>query len=116
MFIFHLYFNKNKTKKMEVSMNKAQLIEAMLGAKGSEFESKAQAERSLNAVVDGIKEGIKKDGAVQLIGFGTFTVKKRAARKGRNPQTGEQIKIKASKVVGFKAGADLKEVAKKAKI
>ena len=61
------------------------------------------------------RDGIKKDGNVQLIGFGTFAVKARAARTGRNPQTGATIKIKASKTVGFKAGAALKETAAKTK-
>lgn len=86
-------------------MNKAELVEMIQG----EFESKAKAERAVNAVVDAIKDGIKKDGKVQLVGFGTFTVKKRKARTGRNPQTGEQIKIKASKTIGFKPGKTLKD-------
>ena len=67
-------------------------------------------------MLDGITAGIKKDGLVQLIGFGTFSVKERAAREGRNPLTGEKIKIKASKTVSFKVGAGLKETAKKTKI
>jgi DNA-binding protein HU-beta len=96
-------------------MNKAQLIEEVVKNKKADIESKAQAERAVNAVLDGIKSGIKSDGNVQLIGFGTFMVKKRAARMGRNPQTGKQIKIKASKTVGFKAGATLKTLAKKSK-
>ena len=96
-------------------MNKQELIEAVVSNKTANIESKAAAERAVNAVVDGITTGIKKDGSVQLIGFGTFTVKSRAARKGRNPQTGAEMKIKASKTVGFKAGAALKEVAKKSK-
>ena len=86
-------------------MNKAELVEMIQG----EFESKAKAERAVNAVVDAVKDGIKKDGKVQLVGFGTFTVKKRKARTGRNPQTGEQIKIKASKTIGFKPGKTLKD-------
>ena len=86
-------------------MNKAELVERIQG----EFESKAKAERAVNAVVDAVKDGIKKDGKVQLVGFGTFTVKKRKARTGRNPQTGEQIKIKASKTIGFKPGKTLKD-------
>ncbi len=97
-------------------MNKQDLIENMIGQKGSDFESKAAAERAINAVIDGISQGIKKDGQVQLIGFGTFNLKSRAARKGRNPATGEEIKIKASKTVTFKCGTALKEVAKKSKI
>jgi DNA-binding protein HU-beta len=97
-------------------MNKAELIEAVANHKTAGIESKAQAERSINAVINGITQGIKADGSVQLVGFGTFTVKTRSARKGRNPQTGEEIKIKASKTVGFKAGSDLKALAQKAKV
>jgi DNA-binding protein HU-beta len=96
-------------------MNKQELIESILGNKQSGIETKAAAERAVNAVLDGIENGLKKDGSVQLIGFGTFAVKNRAARKGRNPSTGEEIKIKASRTVGFKAGAALKETAKKSK-
>lgn len=70
--------------------------------------SKAQGERTVNAVLDSITKGLKKDKNVQLIGFGTFLVKTRKARKGRNPQTGEAIKIKASKTVGFRVGKKLK--------
>ena len=94
-------------------MNKASLVDLILKDKEAGLESKASAERALSAVIDGIQAGIKKDGLVQLIGFGTFKVKSRAARMGRNPKTGEAIKIKASKTVGFKAGAELKEIAKK---
>ena len=65
-------------------------------------ETKAGAERCVNAVIDGIKKGVKKDKSVQVVGFGTFSIRKRAARTGRNPQTGETIKIKASKSVAFK--------------
>jgi DNA-binding protein HU-beta len=86
-------------------MNKAELVDMIQG----EFESKAKAEKAVNAVIDAVKDGIKKDGKVQLVGFGTFTVKKRKARTGRNPQTGEQIKIKASKTIGFKPGKTLKD-------
>ncbi len=96
-------------------MNKADLIDAIVSDKNAGFESKAAAERALNAVLDGIKSGIKKDNSVQLIGFGTFGVKSRSARNGRNPQTGEKIKIKASKTVGFKAGQALKDLVKKSK-
>ena len=91
-------------------MNKQDLIEAVLANKEAGIESKAAAARAIDAVLDGIAAGIKKDGNVQLIGFGTFSVKSRAARTGRNPQTGATIKIKASKTVGFKAGAALKEL------
>ncbi|MGR3320244.1 MAG: HU family DNA-binding protein [Candidatus Anammoxibacter sp.] len=96
-------------------MNKQALIEAVVANKSADIGSKAAAERAINAVIDGITAGIKKDGTVQLIGFGTFNVKSRAARKGRNPQTGAEMRIKASKTVGFKAGAALKNVAKKSK-
>jgi DNA-binding protein HU-beta len=96
-------------------MNKQELVLAVLdGSKGG-IATKAAAERAVNGVLDGIEAGIKKDGVVQLIGFGTFSVKSRAARKGRNPATGAEIKIKASKTVGFKAGVALKETAKKSK-
>ena len=97
-------------------MNKQDLIEAVLANKDAGIESKAAAARAIDAVLDGIAAGIKKDGNVQLIGFGTFAVKTRAARTGRNPQTGATIKIKASKTVSFKVGAGLKETAKKTKV
>jgi DNA-binding protein HU-beta len=96
-------------------MNKQELVQAVIEDGKSGIETKAAAERAVNAVLDAIETGIKKDGVVQLIGFGTFSVKTRAARKGRNPSTGAEIKIKASKTVGFKAGVALKETAKKAK-
>ncbi len=96
-------------------MNKQELVAAVMQDSKSGIETKASAERAVNAVLGAIETGIKKDGNVQLIGFGTFNIKTRAARKGRNPATGAEIKIKASKTVGFKAGSALKEVAKKAK-
>ena len=89
-------------------MNKSDLVESVQKSLGGDT-SKAAAERSVAAVLDGIEKGLKKDKSVQLIGFGTFTVVKRAARQGINPQTGEKIKIKASKTVKFKVGASLKE-------
>tara|TARA_B100001093_G_C26281396_1_gene781272 strand:+ start:189 stop:464 length:276 start_codon:yes stop_codon:yes gene_type:complete len=88
-------------------MNKAELVAEIQKSLGNDT-SKAAAERSLEAVLEGVKKGIKKDKNVQLIGFGTFSVTNRAARDGVNPQTGEKIKIKASKSVKFKAGAGLK--------
>jgi len=91
-------------------MNKAELLAEVQKSLGADT-SKAAAERALEAVLEGIKKGIKKDKAVQLIGFGTFSVAKRAARTGINPQTKEKIKIKASKTVKFKPGAALKEIA-----
>lgn len=95
-------------------MNKQELIAAVLANKTAGIESKAAAERAVNAVIEAVKTGIKKDGAVQLIGFGTFSIRKRAARMGSD-FSGNKIKIKASKTVGFKAGAALKEVATKAR-
>lgn len=88
-------------------MNKAELVQAVQKNLGKET-SKAEAERALNAVIDGIKGGLKKGGPVQLVGFGTFKVAARKARTGVNPKTGDKIKIKASKSVKFAAGKDLK--------
>jgi len=90
-------------------MNKAELIEHMMKNKKAGLESRAAAERAVEAVIEAVATGLKKDAKVQLIGFGTFSVRKRAARKGRNPQTGDEIKIKASKTVGFKVGKKLKD-------
>ena len=88
-------------------MNKAQLVEFV--QKNCDCcSSKAQAEKCVNVVIDGIKAGLKKSKNVQLIGFGTFKVAERAARMGVNPKTGEKIKIKKSKTVKFAAGKDLK--------
>lgn len=89
--------------------NKVELIAAVQKSLGS--ASKAEAERAVNAVLDGIKLGVKKTKSVQLIGFGTFKVAARKARIGVNPKTGEKIKIKASKTVKFVAGKALKAVA-----
>ncbi len=88
-------------------MNKAKLIESVQKALGAET-SKAHAASAVEAVVDGIKAGLKKDKSVQLIGFGTFKVANRKARTGVNPKTGAKIKIKASKTVKFVVGKDLK--------
>lgn len=88
-------------------MNKAELVETIQKALGKEATKRA-AEESLSAVLESIVKGIKKDKKVQIIGFGTFEVKKRAARMGRNPKTGEAMKIGASKSVGFKASSTLK--------
>ena len=85
-------------------MNKAELIAAI--ADDAEI-SKAKAEFALNSVMDNIKKAVTKGDSVQLIGFGTFGSGKRAARMGRNPQTGAAIKIKAKKVAKFKAGKEL---------
>ncbi len=91
-------------------MNRAELVELI--AERAEV-TKASAERALGALLDAIADSLKKDEPVVLVNFGTFVVKERAARKGRNPQTGEEISIRAAKVVGFKAGKALKEAVKK---
>ena len=87
-------------------MNKGELIEAVAA---SDNMSKAAAESCINAVLDAVGKGVAKDEKVQIAGFGTFSVRMRKARKGRNPRTGEEIMIKASKTVGFKAGKALRE-------
>lgn len=85
-------------------MNKAELVEAMAEGAGL---SKADAKRALDAFINTTTGALKKGSRVALVGFGSFSVSNRAARKGRNPQTGKEIQIKAKKVVKFKAGADL---------
>ena len=87
-------------------MNKAELVESIAKKTGL---TKKDSESALNAFVESVTESLKKDDKVQLVGFGTFEVRKRAARKGRNPQTGEEMKIAASTVPVFKAGKSLKE-------
>jgi len=87
-------------------VNKTELIDAIAAAADL---PKASAGRALDAVVDSITETLAKGDQVSLVGFGTFAVKHRAAREGRNPQTGATIQIKASNVPGFKAGKALKE-------
>jgi len=87
-------------------VNKSELIDAIAAAADL---PKASAGRALDAVVDSITGALKKGDQVALVGFGTFAVKHRAARAGRNPQTGETIQIKAANVPGFKAGKALKE-------
>ena len=87
-------------------MNKAELIDAV--AADADI-SKAAADRAIKSVIERITKSLKKGDTVTLVGFGTFSVRKRAARTGRNPRTGEEIKIKASKVPGFKAGKALKD-------
>ena len=91
-------------------MNKAELIEHV--AKKAEL-TKADAQRAVEALIEGIKGTLKKGGEVRLVGFGTFSVAKRAATTGRNPRTGEAIKIPASKQPKFKAGKELKEAVNK---
>jgi DNA-binding protein HU-beta len=87
-----------------MGMNKAELIESIAAEAKI---SKADAKRALDAFVNNTTKALKKGDRVALVGFGTFSITKRAARKGRNPQTGKEIKIAAKKVVKFKAGADL---------
>lgn len=90
-------------------MNKAELVEAIAKETGA---SKAKVEAGLKAAIDIMTKELSKkngQGSIQLIGFGTFAVKKRGARKGVNPATGEKIKIKAKRVPVFKAGASLKD-------
>jgi DNA-binding protein HU-beta len=87
-------------------VNKAELIDAVAA---SADISKADSSRALDAVIAAIGKALKKGDQVTLVGFGTFLVRKRAARTGRNPRTGDAIKIKASKVPAFKAGKALKD-------
>lgn len=86
-------------------MNRKELIEALATKTES---TKADAERNVGALIDIISGTLKKGDSLTLVGFGTFEVRKRAARTGRNPKTGEALKIKAAKVPAFKAGATLK--------
>jgi DNA-binding protein HU-beta len=91
-------------------MNKSELVEAMAKAAGV---IKAASEKALNGAIDAITKALKKGDKVTLVGFGTFSVAKRAARQGRNPQTGKMIKIAAKKVAKFKAGSKLADAVKK---
>ena len=93
-------------------MNKSELIDAIAAQADI---SKAAAGRALDAAVESITGALKKGDNVALVGFGTFEVRKRAARTGRNPATGETLKIKASKAPAFKAGATLKAAVNGAK-
>ena len=85
-------------------MNKTELIDAMAADAGI---TKAAAKKSLESFLGNVEGSLKKGNRVSLVGFGSWSVSKRAAREGRNPQTGATIKIKAKKVVKFKAGSDL---------
>lgn len=87
-------------------MNKTELIDTI--AKNADL-SKASAGRALDAAVSAVQQALKKGNTVTLVGFGTFYVGKRAARNGRNPQTGATIKIKSAKVPKFRAGKALKD-------
>jgi DNA-binding protein HU-beta len=94
----------------EKRMNKTELIAAV--AKSADL-SKKDAEAAVNATVAAITKALKKGDKVQLVGFGTFEVRKRAAKQARNPQTGAVIKVPATKVPAFKAGKALKDAVKK---
>ncbi|MAG54634.1 MAG: DNA-binding protein HU [Halomonas sp.] len=87
-------------------MNKSELIEAI--AVSADIP-KAAATRALDAMVESVTDSLKKGESVSLVGFGTFAIKERAARTGRNPQTGQPIEISAAKVPSFKAGKALKD-------
>ncbi len=90
-------------------MNKADLVNQVAEKAGL---TKKDAEKALNATFESISDALSKKGKVQLVGFGTFEVRKRAAREGRNPATGKKINIPASNVPAFKAGKALKEKVK----
>ena len=87
-------------------MNKTELVDAMAKASGL---SKKDSEAALKAFIEVVSDELKKDGKVQLVGFGTFEVAQRAARTGKNPQTGAEVQIPASKAPKFKAGKALKD-------
>jgi DNA-binding protein HU-beta len=89
-------------------MNKGELIEKVLADKTAKIESKAQAERVVNAVLGALQNGLRKDKKVSVVGFGTFTVKKLGKRRVINPQTREKMWTKPSKTVRFKPGKSLK--------
>lgn len=103
------YITKNKEKNGDLYMNKQQLIKEMSQKAGL---AKVDTEKVLAAFIDTVQEELAKGGKVQLVGFGTFEVVKRAAREGRNPQTGGTILIKESKAPKFKAGKSLKDLIK----
>lgn len=90
-------------------MTKSELVATI----SKHFKTKAEAERALEAVLESIQDSLKKGEDVRIVGFGTFSVSKRAARTGRNPRTGEEIKIPATKTPAFRAGKELKEAVNK---
>ena len=87
-------------------MNKSEFVAAVSDAAGL---TKVEGARAVEAIIETVKKTLKKGDTISLVGFGTFIVRKRAARTGRNPRTGAQIKIKASKNPSFKAGKALKD-------
>ena len=90
-------------------MNKSELIDEIRSLSGDEC-SKASAGRALEIILNAIIKGVKRDGSVQLIGFGTFSVSERASRMGINPKTKASIKVPASRTVKFKVGSKFKEM------
>jgi DNA-binding protein HU-beta len=86
-------------------MNKSELVDSMAADAGI---SKAAAKKALDSMMNNVEKSLKKGGRVSLVGFGSWSVSKRAARDGRNPQTGKTIRIAAKNVVKFKPGAELK--------
>jgi DNA-binding protein HU-beta len=96
-----------RADRKDAEVNKAELINTILET--GNYTSRAAAQMALEDTLTSITTGINNDNKVQIVGFGTFTVKTRAARTGRNPRTGESIQIAASKNVGFKAGKALKD-------
>lgn len=112
-YIFPMEMSKNKLQIIKNGgciMNKADLINTMSEKSGL---SKKDTEKALNAFLESVEEALTQDDKIQLVGFGSFEVRERAARKGRNPQTREEINIPASKVPVFKAGKALKDVVSK---
>ncbi len=90
-------------------MNKSELVDYIAGETGM---SKKESDNAVSAVFEGISKALEKGDKVQLVGFGTFEVRERQAREGRNPSTGEKISIAASKAPAFKAGKALKDMVK----
>ena len=105
--IFERKINNENSLQEEFNMNKTELVAAMADQAGL---SKKDAEKALKAFTDVVAEELKKDGKVQLVGFGTFEVSSRAPREGRNPKSGAPMKIAASKAPKFKAGKALKDM------
>jgi DNA-binding protein HU-beta len=108
LYLFKEILKFTNPKKFFV-MNKAQLIDAIAANAGL---TKADGKKALDAFIKATTQALKKGDRVALVGFGSFSVSKRSARTGRNPQTGKEIKIPAKKVVKFKAGSDLANVVK----
>ena len=104
VYITFIFIPKNLK---DILMNKSELVDSIAKKSGL---SKAQSTEALNAFIETIGEAMKANDTVSLVGFGTFSVKERQARTGRNPQTKEEIQIPASKVPSFKAGKSLKDM------